>query len=148
VTPDGPDPFDKNAPDSITAAQRDVLVAWLRDAGDRLALRDWRIRVSTCEAERDAIASSYIQDNGDEIWVAVERGFFERPERHRRHSLVHELLHPHFYRVTRLADKLIERELGTRTEAVIMASIGQVEEQSIDRLAWAVSEWLPEVPEA
>jgi hypothetical protein len=148
LTPDGPDPFDKNAPDAITDAQRDVLAAWLRDAGDRLALREWRIRVSTSEAERDAIASSYIQDNADETWVAVERGFFERPERQRRHSLAHELLHPHFYRVTRLADKLIERELGTRTEAVIMAAIGQVEEQSIDRLAWAVSEWLPEVPEA
>ena len=148
MTPDGPDPFDKNAADAITAPQRDVLVAWLRDAGDRLALRDWRIRVSTHEAERHAIASSYIQDQGDETWVSVERGFFGRPERLRRHSLTHELLHPHFYRVTRMAEKLLEHELGNRTEAVIEAAVREVEEQSIDRLAWAVSEFLPQVPEA
>ena len=104
MTPDGPDPFDKNAADAITAAQRDVLVAWLRDAGDRLALRDWRIRVSTCEAG---------------------------PER-----------------VTRMAEKLLEHELGNRTEAVIEAAIQEVEEQSVDRLAYAVSEFMPEVPEA
>lgn len=148
MTPDGPDPFDKNAADAITAAQRDVLVAWLRDAGDRLALRDWRIRVSTCEAGGDAIASSFIQDAGDEIWVAVERGFFNRPERNRRHSLTHELLHPHFQRVTRMAEKLLEHELGNRTEAVIEAAVAEVEEQSVDRLAYAVSEFMPEVPDA
>ena len=148
MTPDGPDPFDKNAADAITGAQRDVLVAWLRDAGDRLALRDWRIRVSTCEAEHNAIASSFIQDQGDEMWVAVERGFFDRPERSRRHSLAHELLHPHFQRVTRMAEKLLEHELGNRTEAVIEAAVTEVEELAVDRLGWAVSEFLPEVPEA
>lgn len=145
---DDPDPFSKNPAGAVTDDQAATLHGWLRAAADQLALRDWRIRVSTHEAQHDSIASSFIADHSDDTVIAVQRGFFELPERARRHALTHELLHPHFQRITRMAEKLLESELGNRTEAVITAAVSEVEELTIDRLAWAISEWLPEAPSA
>jgi hypothetical protein len=54
-----------------------------------------------------------------------------------------ELLHCHFHPVTRLAEQLVERELGTRTEAVIDSAVSITEERSIDRLAAALASLLP-----
>jgi hypothetical protein len=145
----GAEPFADNAPGAITEEQAEAIQRWCEDASARLGLRDWRWRVSTHEAEPKAYASSYVLDQGDESVVAVSSDFTSRPEPEQRHSLTHEVLHPHFYRVTRLFDKLIERELGNRTEAVIMAAVHEAEEQAIDRMAYAVARMLPplELPE-
>lgn len=143
---DGDDPFRRNGAPVLSEEEAGRLAAWIRAAADQLGLRDWRFEVSRHPCERESIASSFVQDRSDELWVAVEPEFFQADERRRRQTLTHELLHAHFYRVTRIAEKLIERELGNRTEAVIMAAIHEVEEQTIDRLAWAVSAFLPESP--
>ncbi len=123
----------------LSESQRAYIEAWLRSAADRLALRDWRIRVSAYIAHDQALASSFIRDRADESEIAVGRDFAQRSPDDQRVSLVHELLHPHFHRVSRLAFELIEDELGRRTEAVIQVAVRSAEELTIERLARALA---------
>lgn len=124
-------------------AERAAIQEWVDLAAGLLALRDWRIVVSPHEAEVAAIASSFIRDNSDDAVIALAADWRDATPVELRHSLVHELLHPHFQRVTRLAEKLIEAELGKRAEAIIDQAVMEVEEQTIDRLAFAVAQFLP-----
>jgi hypothetical protein len=144
------DPFDKGRARVLTDEQRDYLAGWVREVADMLALRDWRIFVSPFDAEKDSHATSWIANRYDEQWIAVGRRFFDESPDERRETLMHELLHPHFYRVTRLGFDLVERELGTRTEAVIETAVEVAEELAIDRLARAIAGFFPavELPEA
>lgn len=137
------DHFDDHAPGALTEEQAREVTRWLYQAAALVGLREWRWLVSTHEAESGAYASSYVLDQGDESVVAVAMDFAKRPEEEQRHSLTHELLHPHFYRITRLVDKLVERELGQRTELILMTAVREVEEQTIDRMAWSIAKLLP-----
>lgn len=139
----GMDPFE--GPEIHTEADAARVAAWVRYSADRLGLRDWRFSISRRRALEASNASSFIRDHGDESWIALAPEFFEMPERYQRASLTHEILHPHFQRFTRLFEKLVERELGNRTEAVMFAAVSEMEEQAIDRLAWAISALLPPV---
>lgn len=137
------DPFDDGRSPVLSESQRVYVEAWLREAGDMLALKDWRIAASAFVSEKSADASSFIRDNTDETVVSVGRDFLEADADEQRAILTHELLHPHFYRVTRMAERLIESELGKRTEAIVEAAVEITEEQAIDRLANAIARWLP-----
>lgn len=120
-----------------------ALQAWVDAAKRQLALSDWEITVSRHEAQPGAIASSFVRHQADISTIAVSAEWRDWSLEELRQNLTHELLHPHFERVTAMADKLVENELGTRTEAVIRAAVGEVEEQSIDRLATAIAHFLP-----
>lgn len=145
------DPFDDGQPRVLDEEQHAYLCAWMRRAADLLGLRDWRINVSPFGARPNANASTWIADESDEAWTAVARSFVTDGDADERRSvLAHELLHPHFHRVTRMAERLFENELGRRTEAVLETAVEIVEEQTIERLAHAIAGWLPslELPEA
>lgn len=138
---------DKHAPGErvLTEPQRAYVEQWLRTTADLMGLRDWMVRASAYIAHDDAIASSFVRDRADETEVGVGRDFATNSSDEQRATLVHELLHPHFYRVTRLAFELIESELGKRTEAVIEAAVRSVEELTIERLARAIAPLFPTV---
>lgn len=129
----------------LTEPQRAYLEGWLRDVGDRLGLRDWTITASAYVAKDDAMASTFIRNSSDEMEVAVARDFPTRPPASQRATLIHELLHPHFHRLTQLSRNLVENELGRRTEAVIDAAIEFHEELTIERLAKAIAGFYPAV---
>lgn len=140
------DPFDDGRPPILDERQHDYLSRWLRDAADRLGLRDWRVFASPFAAKDAGYATSFVLDNSDEQWIAVGVPFLgEFDDAERRATLVHELLHPFFHRVTRMAERLYENELGKRTEAVVDTAVEVIEEQHIDRLAHAIAGWLPAV---
>jgi hypothetical protein len=107
------------------------------------AFDDGRARVLT--EKQCAYLGEWVRDESDELAVAVGRDFLTAGPEEQRATLAHELLHPHFYRVTRLADRLIETELGKRTEAIISTAVRQAEELTIERLAHAIAVWLPKV---
>jgi hypothetical protein len=138
------DPFADNSI-VLSEDEQAAIQAWVDDAKKQLALSDWSIVVSRHASEKEALASSFIRDHADESIIALASEFREWTADEIRHALTHELLHPHFQRVTLLAQKLIETELGKRTEAVIEAACREVEELSIDRLAGAVARFLPPV---
>lgn len=136
------DPFGDH-PVVLSEDERQAIQAWVDAVAPSLGLDGWRLIVTPHEAEPDAWASSFIRDQMDEATVALATNWHELPPERLRHTLTHELLHPHFQRVTRLAEKLLENELGRRTEAVIEAAIEEAEEQAIDRLSWALARFLP-----
>lgn len=128
----------------LTDEQRTTVAVWVNDIAARLGLRDWRVHVSPFAAfGDDALACSSLRDQASVSWIAVTRAWLESDDIERTTTLVHELLHCHFQPVTRLAERLIESELGRRTEAVIKEAISIAEETSIDRLASALSLVLP-----
>lgn len=129
----------------LSEPQRLYVEGWLRAAGDLLGLRDWRITATAFVAQNGAHASTFIRDRSDAIEVAVSREFPSRRPDEQRETLIHELLHPHFHRVTQLASELIEHELGKRTEAVIDAAVAFQEELAIERLAKAIAPFYPAV---
>lgn len=139
----GRDPFDDGRAPVLDEAQRAYVEGWLRASGDLLGLRDWRIEASCYVSQKSSDASSFIRDNTDEIVVSVGPDFVGSDADEQRATLAHELLHAHFYRVTRMAERLFANELGQRTEAVIETAVEIVEEQTIDRLAHAIAGWLP-----
>lgn len=118
------------------------MLAWLRRQADSLGLRDWRIRVSPFDAVKGSDASSFVKDEGDETVIAVGREFLRDDPVEQRATLVHELLHCHFQPLTRLAETLVEAELGKRTEAVIDAAVANLEERTIERLAHPLAMFL------
>ena len=131
----------------LTEAEQAGLQAWVDAVQPRLALSHWRITISRHQAKDDAYASSFIRNHADISVIALSRECRSWTAEELRQNLTHELLHPHFQRVTAMAAHLIETELGKRTEAVIEAAVREVEEQSIDRLATAIARFLP-LPEA
>lgn len=145
--PAGTDPFADNPRSDLTDIEFTVLRRWLLEAARLLGLGQWRIYLSAHQADKAVVASSYLRDRANESWVAVAKGWRNAVERDRRHSLTHELLHCWYQPVTRMAELLVERELGNRTEAVIEAAISEIEERQIDSLAWAISALLPQITE-
>lgn len=143
------DPFGSN-PIVLDDAERAAIQAWVDAAARRLALPGWVIVVTRHASEPDAMASSFIYDEADRAYIAVSTDWRKAAPEELRHALTHELLHPHFQRVTRLSERLVEAELGKRTEAVIDMAVHISEEQSIDRLARAIAGFLPlvEIPTA
>ena len=135
-------PFSGN-PVHLSAAENAVLQAWVDDAKKRLALSDWAITVTRHQVNGDALAESFVRDHADISVIAVGTECREWDADELRQNLTHELLHCHVQRITRLSDKLIEHELGKRTEAVIWAAVNEVEEQTVDRLATAIARFLP-----
>lgn len=135
-------PFE-DAPILLTELEQADLQAWVDTAKLQLALSDWSITVSRHETGKDTYASTYIQDHGDVAIIALSPECRAMTAEELRATLVHELLHPHFQRVTRLAERLIQGELGTRAEAIIDEAVQITEEQAIDRLAYAIARWLP-----
>lgn len=127
----------------LTDVQQADIRRWLDEAASFLGLRDWRIHVSPCEAVDGAIASSHLRDEASLSWIAVGQPFLEADTEERTTTLIHELLHCHFQPITRLAEKLHERELGVRTEAVIDTALSMAEERAIDRLASGLARVFP-----
>lgn len=119
----------------LTDAQVDAIASWLRRQADRLGLRDWVVRVSPYPAGRDSTAASHLLDNAEVAVVAVSSGWLRATPEDQATTLTHELLHCHVQPITRMAEKLVEGELGSRTEALFVAALAQVEERCIDRLA-------------
>lgn len=141
-------PFVEN-PIVLTDEERNAIQQWVDGRKRELALSDWDITVTTHSAEDSAFAASHIRDSADVTTIALGSEWRDLTPDELRETLVHELLHPHFHRQTRLAITLIENELGKTTEAVIEAAITNAEEIAIDRLATAVARWLPyvEIPD-
>jgi hypothetical protein len=139
------DPFDAQ-PVILSEEQRVYLEHWLRRQADRLGLRDWAIRMTAhAPTNENSWAESHIQDNSEETVVAVSKDWLTQDPEEQRHSLTHELLHCHFYPVTRMAERLWSSELGRRTEAVIEMAVQITEERALDRLARALSQLLESV---
>jgi hypothetical protein len=139
------DPFDAQ-PVILSEEQRVYLEHWLRRQADRLGLRDWTIRMTAhAPNDDDAWAVSHVQDNTEESVVSVSKAFLSQDAEDQRHSLTHELLHCHFYPVTRMAERLWASELGRRTEAVIEQAVQITEERAVDRLARALAQLLEPV---
>jgi hypothetical protein len=137
------DPFDDGRPRVLDDKQTKALQRWLDKAAPLVGLAGWDIRASPFAPEPKSYASSYIRDQADIVFVAVCGELPTWPEPEQRAVLGHELMHPHFQRVTRLAEKLVENELGKRTEAVIETAVSELTEQTVDRLGRAVSRFLP-----
>lgn len=127
----------------LTEAEQRDLQAWVDTVRPLLALVHWEITVSRHQCNDGALASSHIRDYADISVVALSPDARTWSAKELRQNLTHELLHPHFQRVSAMASLLVENELGKRTEAVIEAAVRQVEEQSIDRLATAIARFLP-----
>lgn len=136
------EPFAGN-PVHLSEAEQASLQAWVDDAKRRLSLSDWSITVSRHRVNGGEIAQSFVRHQADISTIALSAECHEWDAAELRQNLTHELLHPHFERVTALADRLIENELGTRAEAIIVAAVSEVEEQTIDRLATAIARFLP-----
>lgn len=132
-----------DSPVVLTDDECRALQVWVDETRPRLALSDWSITVSRHQTTSDAIASSFVRDHADISVIALGSECHSWSADEMRQNLTHELLHPHFQRVTALAGHLIEHELGKRTEAVIEAAVREVEEQTIDRLATAIARFLP-----
>src|SRR4051812_38066790 len=101
------DPFGSNTV-VLDDAERSAIQRWVDENARRLGLSGWRIVVTVHAAETDTIASSFIRDASDDAVVALGVNWREATPDELRHTLTHELLHPHFQRVTRLAEKLIK----------------------------------------
>jgi len=130
----------------LSEAQRAYLEWWCQHCAILLGLAGWNVSVTAFWHGRDdAHAVSHVQDAADYIEIALDRGFLERHELAQRRTLAHELLHPHFYRITRLQERLVEGELGHRTEAILELAVELLEEQTITRLGDAIAEMLPAI---
>lgn len=140
------DPFERYGRVDLTEWQHEAVSRWMRAAADQLALRDWRIILSAYQCTAEAIAEAWVADESDTAWIAVENGFLKAGEEWCRASLTHEVLHCHIQRLVRMHEQLVEKELGNRTEAVIEMAGRITMEQVVDRLAWAVSRFLPALP--
>lgn len=136
------DPFGSN-PIALEDAEQAAIQSWVDQAARRLALPHWTIVVSPHAAPAEYIAVSSIREQSDFAWIALAASWRKTTRQELRHSLTHELLHPHIGRITGLAERLIQHELGRRSEAIIVAALKEVEETTIDRLAGAIAEFLP-----
>lgn len=145
--PNGSDPFADRPPDALTLDQAEAIRQWLQQVAPMIGLHGWRFYVSTREAQADASASSSVRVDSDEAWIAVEAGHFGVAERVRRQVLTHELMHCHVQPFVQPIVDLLEERLAAPTWELARALLRSPEERMIDRLAWAISEYLPPCPD-
>lgn len=143
---EGSDPFLDRPDGALTLDQAAALQTWVREVAPLVGLAAWRLFVSTHECSADTSASSSVRVDSDEAWLAVEVGHAEVGERRRRATLTHELLHCHLQPVVQpIVDRLEQTVAPAEFEATKGLLRGP-EERMIERLAWAISEYLPPCP--
>lgn len=142
---DGTDPFVDNPAGAITVAVAKRVAAWISEAAPLVGLQGWRHYVSTHECTEDATASNQIREGSEEQWIAVERGFQKVDERRRRATITHELLHAHMGSTYNPLVSLLEDYMPPPAFDTAKQLVHDREERMIERLAWAISERLPEM---
>lgn len=142
----GWDPFEGTS--ALADVDRRAIGVYLRLVADTLGLRDWEVRVSEGSPDsKTSIAESFMRDSSPESIVAIADKFFDWPERARRKTLIHEVLHAAIHPLSKFARNAVDGELGRRWEVLFEEQIGEHEELLIDRLAAALVELLPPSPE-
>ncbi len=145
--PDGTDPFADRPDGALSAEQAGKLEAWVREVAPLVGLHGWRLFMSTHECNEDATAGSQVRIDSDEAYLAVEAGHPEVHERRRRAILTHELLHCHLQPVTQPIVDRLEQVVGASEFEATKHLLRGPEERAIERLAWAISEYLPACPD-
>lgn len=145
--PEGTDPFAENELGHLTDAQAAAIDGWLQQVAPLIGLHGWRIHLSLHVGSDSTAASSSVRANSDEVWVAVELDHAQVAERYRRATLTHELLHCHLQPLTIEWLELAEEYAPSAAVDVARSTIGGFEERTIERMAWAISEFLPPCPE-
>lgn len=145
VQPDGTDPFADNDR-ALTAAQAAAIRAWLEGTAPLIGLHGWRFYVSTQACKGDKVAESSVALNAYEMWMAVELGHPKVDEPRRRAIYTHELLHCHLTHLLQPLKRELEDRCAPGTWSTIRDLTQGHEERTIERIAWAISEYLPPCP--
>lgn len=141
----GADPFEGKSPHPkfVRREVRD----YLRAIAGSLGLCSWYITVSAGLPNGDAIAETFIRDSGEEAIVALSPTFFDWPERQRRKTLIHELLHATLKPYAVAAYGPVEGTLSAQARDVWVSALDEQEERVIDRLAYGLVDFFPRSPE-
>lgn len=129
-----------------TISRTSLTARYVRELADLLGLRDWAIVLDEEPAEEEYDA--YINMTAGQRRAVLRIGpshWKDTPEE-QRHTLVHELLHPHFHE----AQAIVERNasmLGV-TGQVLGAEHKNFIEHGVDAVAVAISPFFPLPPEA
>jgi hypothetical protein len=141
----GYDPFEGKSPHS--GAARLAIEWYLREIRGGLGLCSWEIRVSRGLPAAEVIAETFIRDSADDATVALSEGFFDWPERQRRRTLIHELLHCSLRPLTVAAYDPVEGTLSPSVRDVWRSALDEAEERTVDRLAAALVSKFPRSPD-
>lgn len=87
-------------------AQHAPYGTYLRTLGDRLLLRDWELQLRRDPSDDGSYASVFVMDTENHAIVRVCEEFFTHPLADRREWLVHELMHAHLDRPSRVVSQL------------------------------------------
>ena|GEM_PF-6664468 len=142
-TPDAP----PKAPSHWKQEDWDELKRYIRWLCDQLGLRDWEIILlheTTAEVgEGDAIAYIHPTDGQRRATLRLCSDFREMSPEKQRHSLIHELIHPHHRDATDIIRLTLPRSFGGVAYEVLWENFRQQVELMVDNIATAIAEQYP-----
>ena len=118
---------------------------YMRDLADRLELRDWTVTCDRDYAQPPYGATADCIYGRKSVTVAVCAGFDDWPPERQRQTIVHELLHAHTARTSRLLHEARDT-IGKYWVGQLDTTIRQDLEYAIDAIACALDKHMPLPP--
>ncbi|HET8587134.1 MAG TPA: hypothetical protein VFM74_04590 [Candidatus Limnocylindria bacterium] len=138
----------------LTPNERLTVERWLRDAADRLGLRDWAITVEQDHPNEGDHAAAMWTDYGSRrmrVWCRADLPTLSLDMQ--RQTLVHELMHVHLEDLDWYLEKTLPELLGKPAWSAVKQAVQLHSEHAVEAIACAVAQFFPmiewpEVPPA
>jgi hypothetical protein len=132
-----------NSPKEMTPDAKRVLVNYIRDAADKMGMKDWSFDISARDPLSGAIASTEIWGDSHTATVWIGKTFWKYGPRMQREVICHELVHWHTDKLYRAAREVYRNVLGREAFELSLAALKQVHELTVDGIAAAWARTLP-----
>lgn len=133
---------------AVSAAEdpHDALCRSARTYADQLGLRNHTVELMVDEP-RDpaALMECELATGRAHIRLRVRGDFWSFPEQERRLALTHELIHPHFQRLTERTESVFRENIGGIAFRVFWLGFTGDVEELVDRLASLLAPTMPEL---
>jgi hypothetical protein len=127
----------------VSVANHDYWQAYIRDIADRMALKDWTILLSDEPADEESEATTFLTNGRKVAKVYLSSKWEGRTPEEQRHTVVHEMVHPHLYPLTNMGEDDIEPLIGKAAHTLWQASFRRELEYAVDGLADAIAPLMP-----
>jgi hypothetical protein len=120
-----------------------AVTGWLRDAADRLGLRDWVVEVSDDPCEEGSYATVTCTSGARHATVKLAADFHDEPLPLQRQVLVHELLHCHLDALSSIVTEDLDGQVAPAVLGVVSSSFERQLEFATDAIAVAIAPSFP-----
>jgi hypothetical protein len=129
-----------------TAERRSVVETYIRVLQKKLRLQDWTVTIDwdTVVPDDDAYAQNTAETRSKHCCISFSNKFLELDPELQRQTLVHEMLHAHFFPLADLVDITVSELVKRSAHNIFSVAMDHQVEYAVDALADAIAPLMPD----